>query len=309
MHGKVLITGGLGNLGSYITKELCEVGYDVYVLTKEEKNIIKNIEYTTVKADISNLKDLKVKLKIKFDFCIHLASSNNFFIDEYPKKALNVNTLGTRNLLEVLSKNGLKKFVYFSTFHVYGVNHGIINENKTLNPINDYASTHLFAEYYVKQFCANNKKLKYSIFRLTNSYGAPMFVNTDKWYLILNDLVKSAYERGEILLKSNGEIQKDFIWVKDVAHITNMVLNLKESNIYNLSSNKSYKIIDIANLIKIEYDKRYDKVIKIIINKADKNIYKNLVINNNKLKSVVKFKLNDMLSVEINKIFDLLESK
>lgn len=308
MNGKVLITGGLGNLGSYITKEFSEAGYEVYVLTRKIKQKLNNISYQVIEADITDITVLEKKLDIDFDYCIHLASFNEFFLDNYPIKALDINVLGTRNLLEVLSKKNLKKFIYFSTFHVYGASSGIIDESAILNPRNDYASTHLFAEYYVKQFGFNNN-LNYSILRLSNSYGVPLFGDTDKWYLVLNDLVKSAYENGEIIIKSNGKAKRDFIWMKDVARISKEVLSLKENEIYNLSSSKSFQILEIANMIKVEYEKRYNKTIEISVNKNDTTKSQDLIVSNAKLNNVLELDLNDMFIVEINNIFNLLESR
>ena len=308
MSGKVLITGGFGNLGSYITKEFSEYGYDVYILTRKEKQQLANIQYTVIETDITNIDILKKKLDIEFDYCVHLASYNEFFIDDYPQKALDINTLGTRNLLEVLSEKNLKKFIYFSTFHVYGASDGMIDESTALNPKNDYASTHLFAEYYVKQFGITHD-LNYTILRLSNSYGVPLFKDTDKWYLVLNDLVKSAYENGEIIIKSNGKSTRDFIWMKDVATITKDLLYLEEKNIYNLASAKSYQVIEIASIIKVEYEKRYNKSIQITVNKDDITKYKDLMVSNRKLKNVLKLDLHEMFSEEINNIFNLLESK
>ena len=308
MLGKVLITGGLGNLGSYITKEFCKSGYDVYVLTRKEKNKIYGIKYKVIEADITNINILKKKLNIDFDYCIHLASYNEFFTDDYPKKALEINTLGTRNLLEVLSDKLLQKFIYFSTFHVYGAKDGTVNEQSLLCPKNDYASTHLFAEYYIKQF-ASSRGLNYSILRLTNSYGVPIFSDTNKWYLMLNDFVKSAYTDNNIVIKSNGQIKKDFIWMPDVSKIVVKLLNTRQSGTYNLSANKSFKLLEIANLINIEYKKRYNKNIKITINEEDKTIYKDLSVDNSKLKNLIEFKLNDKLVEEVNNIFDLLERR
>ncbi|MCD4756706.1 MAG: NAD-dependent epimerase/dehydratase family protein [Arcobacteraceae bacterium] len=309
MSGKVLITGGFGNLGSWITLHLASLGYDIYVLTRKEKHKFENIKYSVIECDITNLDELKEELNFDIDFCIHTASFNEFFLPNYSQNALAINTLGTRNILEVLSTKNLKNFIYFSTFHVYGIQSGIIDENTLANPKNDYASTHLFAEYYVKQFaCTHN--LKYTIFRLTNSYGAPTFCDTTKWYLVLNDLVKSAYENNKIILKSNGRVKRDFIWMGDVSNIVHYILQINATNdIYNLSSNKYYKIIELANIVKKVYIKRYNKDIEIQINNSDKTIYEDINVKNDKLKYIINFEINDMFEDEINKIFNILEEK
>ncbi len=304
---KVLVTGGLGNLGSWVSTYLARNGYEVYVLTRKEKNKIQDIDYKIIEVDITNIKKLEIKLNFNIDFCVHTASFNEFFLDDYPKKALEINTLGTRNLLEVLSKKYLKNFIYFSTFHVYGTRSGEITEESPLEPKNDYGSTHLFAEYYIKQFGFTHN-LQYTILRLTNSYGMPTFIDSNKWYLVLNDLVKSAYEKKKILLKSNGKAKRDFIYMGDVTNIVEKLLDREATNtIYNLSSNKTYEVLELANIVKKEYKKKYNKNIEIQINNDDKMTYDDISVKNYKLKSIINFEVIDKMSEEVNRIFDLLE--
>lgn len=306
---KVLITGGFGNLGSWITLHLASLGYEIYILTRKEKHKFKDTKYSVIECDITNLEELKEKLNFDIDFCVHCASFNEFFLPNYPQNALEINTLGTRNLLEVLSSKELKNFIYFSTFHVYGSSSGVIDENSPLNPKNDYASTHLFAEYYVKQF-AFTHNVKYTIFRLTNSYGTPTFKDTSKWYLVLNDLAKSAYEHKKIIIKSNGKAKRDFIWMGDVVKVVEKVLEKPATNdIYNLSSRISCKIIELADIVKFEYFNLYKETIEVVVNKEDKNNYGELTVCNHKLKSKFTYEVNDMIKQEVRKIFKKLDKK
>jgi len=306
MHGRVLLTGGLGNLGSWVTVALCEAGYDVYVLTRKENQVIENCKYHVIEADITNFKELSEKLSESFDYCIHMASYNEFFEANYAQKALEINALGTRNLLEVLVQKSIKKFIYLSTVHVYGKREGMVKENDVLLPQNDYATTHLFAEYYVKQF-GETHQLDYTILRLSNSYGAPKFYKNSKWYLVLNDLVKSVYETQSIVLQTNGNASRDFIWMGDVVEVLQKLLNCDCQGIYNLSSMQNYKIIEIAQMVQVEYEKRYNKKVDIVINKNDTTIYENMLINNTKLQEKITFKIHQCFSTEIHNIFDLLE--
>lgn len=309
MNGKkVLITGGFGNLGSYIVKHLINLNYEVTILTRREKYKLENLKYKVVDCDITILEELRLKLNYDFDFCVHCASFNEFFLENYPKKALEINTLGTRNLLEVLNLKDLKNFIYFSTFHVYGLNSGFIDEMTVTNPKNDYASTHLFAEYYVKQF-GYTHNLKYTILRLTNSYGCPIYKDTDKWYLVLNDLVKMAFEKNKIVLNSNGKAKRDFIYMGDVANIVDKLLKVETTNeIYNLSAGKTYEIIDLAKKVQIIYRKRYNKDIELKINQNDLTKCGDLYVKNIKLKSLVNYEIDEeRIDKEIEEIFNLLE--
>ena len=304
---KVLITGGHGNLGLYIVSALVNLGCDVFVLSRKKDKLIEKLKYTVIDADIVSATQLREKLNFDIDYCIHLASYNEYFLENYPKKALEVNTLGTRNLLEALNIKKLKNFIYFSTFHVYGLNSGMIDENTAPNPKNDYASTHLFAEYIVKQFGFTHG-LKYTILRLTNSYGVPFFKDTDKWYLILNNLVKDAIDDKTIKLKSNGEIHKDFVSMVDVARIVNTLLTKNASNeIFNLSSGQAYSLLELAKLIQEQYKKKYNENIEISINSDDKNNYKRLDVDNRKLLNFIDFNFKDIIDDEVNNIFTLLE--
>jgi len=307
MSGRVLITGGFGNLGAWLSEYFCLNNYEVYILSKSTRKL-RNIKYEVIQSDISDLDSLKKNILLEFDYCIHTASYNEFFKENYPKDALMINALGTRNLIEVLKNTKLKKFIYFSTFHVYGYHHQIINEGTQPNPINDYAITHLFAEYYLKQFY-NTDNFPYITVRLTNSYGAPKYLDSTKWYLVLNDLVKSAYESKKIVIKSNGESSRDFIWMGDVCSLTEKLLFLDcENKTFNLSSQHSIKIIDIAKKVKLVYEQRYKQPIEIIVNKCDKNVYPQVRVDNQKLLSSIKFEFSDRMSEEIDNIFCLLEN-
>lgn len=309
---KILITGGLGNVGSWLVEHLSKQ-YDIYVLTRGVKYQLK-CNYTIIEADIANLSELQEKIVIDFDYCIHTASYNEHFEQGYAHKALMVNTLGTRNLLEVLSKTShLQQFVYLSTFHVYGVNSGHITEQTPTKPKNDYASTHLFAEYYVKQFF-NSHQVPFVIFRLSNAYGVPKFIGSSKWYLILNDLVRGAYQNQEIILVGDGKGLRDFVWLGDVCKIIESSLTRVVNDTINLSSQQCYQMLDIAKFVQTQYTKRYQKEIIIQLgfntNPSNKHpdILPTLQVSHQKLLQYIEAQFHCNFEKEIDQIFDLLEA-
>jgi UDP-glucose 4-epimerase len=309
MTGKprILITGGFGNLGSWLSEHFYDQGYHVTILANRVRKL-EHVKYEVVQADISNYLELKERLTAEFDYCIHTASYNEHFHENYAEKALRINSLGTRNLIEVLKHGQIKKFVYFSTFHVYGNSYDFIDESSPPSPLNDYASTHLFAEYYLKQFY-HTDRFPSVICRLTNSYGAPKSIDSTKWYLVLNDLVKSAYEKGVIKLSSNGEASRDFVWMGDVCEVTKKLLVSDiEFDTFNLSSGQTFKVIDLANAVSLVYKQRCQKEVGICVNQNDDSKYRVRTVSNDKLLNAINYKFSNKLEGEIIKIFELLES-
>ena len=210
MSGKqtVLVTGGFGFVGAWISQYLAE-DYDLYILSKGNTRQV-NCDFTFIKVDITDKKSLKVIEDKNFDYVIHGASLNEHFKPDYSTNALLVNALGTKNLIESLIKHRPKKFIYLSTFHVYGLLSGNITEATECKPSSDYGMTHLFAEHYVKMLCSQND-MQFTILRLTNCYGAPKTLTTDKRYLVFNDFVKSAFLDKKIIKKSTEAVTNNHV--------------------------------------------------------------------------------------------------
>ena len=310
---KILITGGLGNLGSWLTDYFCrQTDYEVFVLASRERPILTELDFTFIGCDIADRSAVADRLSGRtFDYVVHTASVNDYFKDNFAEDALRVNALGTRNLLDHFKdQSGLPQFVYFSTFQVYGQRHGLITEETPTEPKNDYGTTHLFAEYYVKQFHATHQ-LPYTIFRLTNSYGCPKDTDSSKWYLVLNDLARMAATDGQIVLKSNGQASRDFIWMGYVCEIVHRMLELPSApnDTFNISGEQTYKMIDVAEQVQEAYQEAYGKSLPITINKEDTNRYPDdLRVSSDKLRKKISFQQDSHFKEEAKKIFSLVKS-
>jgi nucleoside-diphosphate-sugar epimerase len=307
----ILITGGLGNLGSWLTQYLCKEGYDVTVLSKRQRKLEFEQRFELILCDIANISDVQENIiPGKYDIIIHAASVNDGFKDNYFHDALIVNTLGTRNILECIKEMPPQHFIYFSTFHVYGKYAGEMTELDPPQPKNDYGATHLFAEYYVKQFHENHN-IPYSIIRLSNSYGCPKDYNSSKWYLILNDLSRMAFEQGKIVLNTNGLSSRDFIWMGDVCKIIHELLKVQAPNeTFNLSSGNSYSLLDVACNVQKAFQVFFKEDIEIRINHNDKSSPgEPIVINSDKLKQLIPYKAEAHFVEEAIHIFEFLQRK
>lgn len=307
---KILITGGLGNLGYWLTKHFLKAGFDVYVLSRKKDKPDDGLCYSLISVNIEDYEELKKKLDFSFEYCIHLAGSHDYMDKNYFISSVKSNVLGTRNLIEVLkSKDSFCHFIYFSTFHIYGTDSGFINEQTIPVPKNDYSITHLFCEQYLAQFYLTNK-FPSTIVRLTNGYGHPMGGSFTKWYLLINGFVKSAYYDKSIVLLSDGLASRDFIWHGDVARITEQLIAIAPNcETFNIASGFVYKIIDIAEIVCDIHEERYG--IRPVVSKKESsgNLSVDLIIDTSKIKSFIDFSCTDMLKEEINMLFNCLEQE
>ncbi|HLF34047.1 MAG TPA: SDR family oxidoreductase [Cyclobacteriaceae bacterium] len=304
----VLITGGFGNLGSWLVDFLSGKGFKVYVLSRSEKSFLSREKYIPIICDLEDEVGIKRGLSgISLNYVIHAGSMNDPFIPSYHKKSLLVNSLGTRNLLQGISDHKIAHLIYLSTYHVYGKNEGIVTEADGMNPQNDYAITHSFGEEYVRMF-HRQIQLPYTILRLSNSYGCPMDVNTSKWYLVLNDFSRMACTGKKIILKTNGKPKRDFIWMGTVCRIIQSLLKLPESpnDVFNLSGGQTYNIFEIAVKVSRAWKEYSGVEVPIILNEDDHSPESELTISPDKLKKIIQFRDEDKFSEEAKKIFDLL---
>lgn len=309
----ILITGGLGNLGSWLTEHfaLKNEEYQVYVLAKNYRNIKTIGKYKLINCNIADTNDCINTLKdYEFEYVIHTASVNDGFTPNYANDAIQINALGTRNLLEAIKDKNVKNFIYFSTFQVYGKYNGTITEDTETCPKNDYGTSHLFAEYYIKQFHSTHN-IPFTIVRLTNSYGCPKDYNSSKWYLILNDLSKTAFEKKEIVLKSNGQSPRDFIWMGTVTKTINKLIDKEASNtIYNISGQNTRTMVDVANDVQKAYKTYFEEEIPIQINTGDTTVYPtDLYVSSEKLRNFIPIDDTIEFENEAINIFKFLENK
>lgn len=309
---KVLITGGLGNLGAWITAHLVESGFEVTTFSSRDRDVLREYQFERCFGSVENKNDLEKLFSNKsWDAVIHLASINEGNLPGYGEKALAVNTLGTRNLLQTIAGGETQPahFMYFSTFHIYGADTGLITEDASFpNPKSDYASTHLFAEYYVKQFHFSHK-IPFTIFRLTNSYGCPKEIGNSKWHLVLNDLAKTAVEKNVIKLNSNGRQQRDFIWMGDVCKAVEKCFGKNSANdVFNLGSGSSISMLKVAETVKKAYEDTYFQPMEIQINNSDTNQYDDsLKVSTAKLQNWITFEPQNKMYEEAVAIFSLLK--
>jgi len=277
---KILITGANGYLGAQIGKYLSQNGFSVSGLCFPE--IPQNEQWQSgfdklFACDIRDTEKLRQIADNQFDAIVHLVSLDHHQSNGAPDFVTSINVAPTWNLLDIFSKKGLKKFIYFSTIHVYGKIPNSshferseksrvqsrfpasfeITENYPVNCANFYALTHYLSENICRYY-AQNSDVQCVVARLSNSYGEPVFEENNCWWLVVNDLCKMAFENKKIVLQSDGSPLRDFINGNDVCQAVKMLINNGENGkTYHISSGETFSILEIAEKVQNVYQKLY----------------------------------------------------
>ncbi len=306
----ILITGGLGYIGSRLAEYLGNAGnINVKLLAKKNSSIPEWVSgRNLVEGDVLDISSLKTACE-NVDTVIHLAALNEIDSGKDPMEALRVNGGGTLNLINAAISSKVERIIYFSTFHVYGLNaSGNITENTLPLPVHPYAITHRVSEDFIRM-SVNRKELDGVILRLSNGFGYPSHTRVKRWSLVVNDLCLQAVLNNKIVLKTSGKQYRDFITLTDVSRCVEHILNLdtsktdREDCIYNLGGEFSVSILDIAKLIKERCEEVLNISPEIVIGKDDntKKVFEMpLKYNIDKIKKT-GFRLISNVNEEIDK--------
>ena len=187
------------------------------------------------------------------DVLIHSAGMNASDCEADPIAALEFSGLATSRLIEAAHIVGVRRFIYLSTAHVYSRRLvGMISENKAPQNTHPYASSNLAAENVVL-YANELGKMEGYILRLSNVIGAPMDLGANCWSLVVNDLCRQVVSKGEMVLDSTGLQQRDFLAMRSLCSTVDAFCSkssdVLEQGLYNVGSEKSMSVFEVAQLI------------------------------------------------------------
>ena len=308
---KLLITGGLGFIGSNLVDSLSKKNHKIKILTKtfSKKNNIKN-SYDKVEIEKINLTNFKrlgqIIEKFKPDIIIHLAGNTSHSKSfEEPLEDIDSNSKTTLFMLEKIRELGLScKFVLGSTFIVIGKPTKLpVTESTPCNPTTIYGTNKLASEHFCKIY-HDVYGLDTVIFRITNSYGPREQVISTK--NAVNFLIYEASNRKEISIYNKGKFFRDFIYIDDVVSGINVILKKgKSGELYWISSGKKTWFYEFANILekntncKVVYPKTPTYTKKVDVG--------NFIVNNAKLRKL-GWSPKISINVGIKKTLDYFQS-
>lgn len=257
----VLITGGAGYIGSFLTSELLRANYQVTVLDSllfGGESLIPFLHHPNfhfVKADVTDPRAIKDSLKDNWqkpDAIVHLAAIVGFPACQAVGKqvAWRYNVEATQKVFEQASDLGVERLVFASTYSNYGLSPDgkPVTEESPLNPQSIYAETKIAAE----EFLLSQKDASCSplLFRFATLYGMSPRTRFD---LIVNQFVLEAFTKRSLIIYQRG-YSRSFVHIQDVIRGVIMGLEAERSKVrgevFNLGTeNGNYSKDDIVGLV------------------------------------------------------------
>lgn len=283
---KILITGGAGFIGSYLTSYLVKTGNEVIVLdnllrgNKIESDIFEQIEF--VNGDVRDF-DTVLKLTKGCDQIYHLAAVLGVdIVADNPLETMDTEVIGTRNVINAALENNVKKVIYASTSGVYG--HSAIeksvDEEIMIDPRTSYAMAKRYNEIYLKAV-HEEKGLESVSLRFFNVYGP-----RQDQRMVIPRFFEQAVNNEPITVFGNGLQTRDFTHVDETIKATVLLAEkARGSEIFNIANGTELNILELAKHIKLitgshseiqlieSPKKRYDYEVERRVGSSDK-LYK-----------------------------------
>ncbi|OPY02683.1 MAG: CDP-paratose 2-epimerase [Syntrophorhabdus sp. PtaB.Bin047] len=256
---EVLVTGGLGFIGSNLCIELVKLGARVTIvdnmLPRQGGNLfnIRDIadRVTVNVSDVRNQLSMNHLVKGK-DYIFHLAGQVNH-VDSMknPLQDLEINCVGTLVLLEALRHHNRDARVIFAgTRGEYGSSVKLpVDEDHPTNPKGIYAVTNLTAEKMVLVY-DDVYRIKGACLRITNTYGPRHQMAHDE-YGVFNWFIRKALDDEEIPVFGDGRILRDFLYVEDLVDSMLKVAAADEAygKVFNVGTGVPVSFFDLAEKI------------------------------------------------------------
>ena len=267
---KIIVTGGLGFIGSNLIDYLINKNYFVINIDKityssnfyNTNEFKKSKYYKFIKCDIKNKKIEKILFKYKPECIFNLAAETHVdrSIDN-PEKFMQSNIIGTFNLLECFKKFSNKhksKLIHISTDEVYGdVLFGRSKENDPYQPSSPYAASKAASDHLVRSYL-RTYKIPAIVTNCSNNYGPKQ--HPEK---LIPKLIYNILNGKPLPIYGNGKNSREWLYVIDhCAALYKVYRKGQVGEFYNIGSNKnlnnlevSRKLLDVSKKI-VKLDKK-----------------------------------------------------
>ena len=296
---KIIVTGGLGFIGSNLIDLLISKNYFVLNIDKVSyssnfynvKDHKKSKKYKFIKCDIKSKNIIKLLYKYKPTAIFNLAAETHVdrSIDD-PKNFVESNIIGVYNLLESFKKYSRKyksKLIHISTDEVYGdILNGRSSESYPYKPSSPYAASKAASDHLVSSY-VRTYKLPAIITNCSNNYGPKQ--HPEK---LIPKLIYNILNKKPLTIYGKGLNSREWIYVLDHCEaLIKIMLKGKIGEFYNIGSNKNLNNLQVSNeLLKVSKNIiKVDKKVKILFVKDRPGHDKRYALNSNKIKKKLRW--------------------
>jgi UDP-glucose 4-epimerase len=246
---KIVVTGGAGFIGSHVVDVLIQAGHQVCIvdnLWERGGGKLENINSRAgfYQLDIRDARLSEVFEKERPEVVCHLAAQHSVKIStEDPVHDAEVNILGLINLLQNATQFGTRKIIFSSSGATYGtVEKMPVDESTVQHPESPYGITKMASESYLR-FWKQMHGLDFTILRYGNVYGPrqdPLgeagVIAIFARQILLNEAVRIDWD---------GEQQKDYVYVGDVANANRLALSAGTGETYCIAYGKGTSVNEL----------------------------------------------------------------
>lgn len=257
----IVITGGLGFIGSHIVDELIKDN-KVIIIDNKSTGKVENLKYpnheniTLIEEDLNEC-DLNKTLNY-VDYVFHLAAMASVPLSvDNPIKCNEQNVDTTVKLLDACRNNNVKKIIFSSSAAVYGNNENVpLKETEALNPTSPYAASKASCELYLKTFY-DSYGLNYTILRYFNVFGPKQDKNS-QYAAVIPNFISALLEGEQPVIYGDGEQTRDFVFVKDIVQANISAAESDYNGIVNVASGEKITINKLYDVVKETLDSDVD---------------------------------------------------
>jgi len=240
------VTGGSGFIGSHVVDVLKKTGHEVLVIDHRIRPHRQDVEFADV--DVTNYSAVLEATK-GYDYIFHLAAVSNVNIAfEQPVYTVELNILGTANVLEAARQNEVKRVIFASTVWVYSGSKGRdVDEDSPFympGAGHIYTSSKIASEFLCQDYFELYKQ-PFTILRYGIPYGPRM-----REELLIPIFLKKAFTGEPLTIAGDGSQFRNFIYVEDLAQAHILAMREKaENEIYNLEGMRKITVKEVAETI------------------------------------------------------------
>jgi UDP-glucose 4-epimerase len=257
-----LVTGGAGFIGSHLVDHLIARGHRVLVVDNLSTGRKEHINARAFfhRGDIRDKKNI-AKWFRGVNGVFHLAALARIQPSfEKPEEYVDVNVLGTKNILELAKKYQIKRVVYSASSSAYGHQTKLLREDMALSPqaLSPYSSTKRVGEMLMRDMGSMTKGPETVCLRYFNVYGPRQTTAADGPYATVVGIFLDQWKRKEPFSlvpfpgKPLGAMRRSFTHVNDVVEANLRAMNsprVGAGEIINIGTKKSMSIKELAFLI------------------------------------------------------------